>query len=122
MSPPRFFVSTGYQRSSPLNARLGDGQRSRPVPTWISGGGRRDRGLGERSVGRGETRHRHAERRAADVGQTVLVAPADRHRVAAMLAADADLEMVADRSTALTAVSISDPTASVSIEVKGSCW
>src|SRR6267378_4480852 len=46
-----------------------------------------------RRLGRGQPRHRHAVRRAADVVQTQRVAKLDRGRVTAVLATDADLHI-----------------------------
>src|SRR4029077_2915792 len=51
--------------------------------------------LAERSLGRREAGDWDAERRAGDVVERELVAEGDRGRVAAVLAADADLELVA---------------------------
>ena len=47
----------------------------------------------ERGLRRGEPGERHAERRAADVVEPELVAERDRARLAAVLAADAELEL-----------------------------
>ena len=48
--------------------------------------------LGQGRLGSGQSGDRDPERRAADVVEPVLVAPGDRGRVAAVLAADADLD------------------------------
>src|SRR3954451_900590 len=53
----------------------------------------RRRSLAERSLGRGEAGDRHAERAARDVVQPDLVAQLDRVRVAALFAADAELDL-----------------------------
>src|SRR6185503_19058992 len=49
--------------------------------------------VGERGVGGSEPRDRNAERRAADVVQPEAVAEIDAARIAAVLAADADLQV-----------------------------
>ena len=49
----------------------------------------------ERGMSRGQTRHRHAKRRAGDVIEACAVAEVDTARVAAVLAADPDLEITA---------------------------
>src|SRR6266852_8408376 len=53
----------------------------------------------EGGLRRGQTRHRHSEWTARDVVQTQLVAEVDRVRVASMLAADPDLEVLPRLST-----------------------
>src|ERR1700722_17488234 len=57
--------------------------------------------LAERCLGGGETRDRYAERRARDVVEPDLVAERDRGRIAAVLAADAELEVLAHLAAAL---------------------
>src|SRR5580698_2280016 len=47
----------------------------------------------QRRLRRGETRHRHAVRRARHVIQTDLLAELDRRRIAAMLAANAKFQI-----------------------------
>ena len=78
------------------------GKRSagRPGATGPAPGGgptcracRREHGLGRREAG-----HRHAERRAGHVVEADPLALVDRRRVAAVLAADADLEVRARRA------------------------
>src|SRR5947207_14791325 len=59
--------------------------------------------LAERGLRRGEPRDRHAERRARHVVEPDLVAEHDRSRIAAVLAADADLEVPAHLAAALDA-------------------
>src|ERR1051326_2831361 len=51
-------------------------------------------------LGGGEAGDRHAERRAGDVIEPDLVAEGDRGGIAAVLAADAELENVASLATA----------------------
>src|SRR5258705_8323174 len=55
----------------------------------------------ERGLRGGEARQRHAERRAADVVEAELVAEGDAPRLAAVLAADAQLELRFDTSPPL---------------------
>src|SRR5580658_4766908 len=57
--------------------------------------------LAERRLCGGETRDRHAERRARNVVEPDLVAERDRGRIAAVLAADAELEALAHLAAAL---------------------
>src|SRR5262245_66214627 len=57
-----------------------------------------ERGLGRREAGDGD-----AERRAGDIVERELVAERDRGRVAAVLAADADLQLGARLAAALDA-------------------
>src|SRR5258707_5575403 len=59
--------------------------------------------LAERGLRRGEPRDRHAERRAGHVVEPDLMAERDRGGIAAVLAADADLELVARLAPALDA-------------------
>src|SRR5436305_13161617 len=59
--------------------------------------------LAERGLRRGEPRDRHAERRARHVVEPDLVAERNRRRIAAVLAADADLEVLAHLAAALHA-------------------
>src|SRR3954447_11381637 len=61
------------------------------------------RDLAERGLRGGEPRDRHAERRARHVVEPDLVAEGDRGRVAAVLAADADLELGAGLAPAFDA-------------------
>src|SRR5262245_14504075 len=60
-------------------------------------------GLAERGLGGGEARDRHAERRAGHVVELHLVAERDRGGIAAVLAADSDLELRLDLAAALDA-------------------
>src|SRR3984957_6034149 len=57
--------------------------------------------LAERRLRRCKARDRHAERRAGNVVEPDLVAERDRSRVAAVLAADAELELRAYLAAAL---------------------
>src|ERR1700687_2112844 len=57
-------------------------------------------GLAECSLRRGQPRDRHAVGRARDVVQSDLVAERDRSRIAAMLAADPDLDVRAGLAAA----------------------
>src|SRR3954454_16387093 len=61
------------------------------------------RDLAERGLRGGEPRDRHAERRARHVVEPDLVAERDRSRIAAVLAADADLEVLAHLAAPLDA-------------------
>src|SRR4029078_7491963 len=56
-----------------------------------------------RRLPRAKPRDRHPERRAGHIVEADLVAEFDRGRVAAMLAADADLELAAHLAAALDA-------------------
>jgi hypothetical protein len=76
-------------------------QHARPGDAAILGGLRRR-----------EPRDRHAEGRAGDVVEADLLAEGDGGRVAAMLAADAELEVRARLAPALAAIRISSPTPS----------
>src|SRR5262245_22106851 len=55
----------------------------------------------QRGLGGGEAGDRHAVRRAADVVEPQAVAERHRVRLAAVLAADAELEVVLDRAAPL---------------------
>src|SRR5262249_51388645 len=57
--------------------------------------------LAQRRLGGGEARDRHPERRARYIIQPDLVAERDRGGVAAMLAADAELEVLPHLASAL---------------------
>src|SRR5260221_13263771 len=59
--------------------------------------------LAERGLRRREPRDRHAERRAGHVVEPDLVAEHNRRRIAAVLTADADLEVPAHLAAALDA-------------------
>src|SRR6478672_3768085 len=59
--------------------------------------------LAERGLRRGKPGDRHAERRARYIVETDLVAERDRRRIAAVLAADANLEVFAHPAAALDA-------------------
>src|SRR3954470_10651277 len=59
--------------------------------------------LAERGLRRRQPRDRHAERRARHVVEPDLMAERDRSGIAAVLAADADLEVLADLAAALDA-------------------
>src|SRR4051794_31286337 len=61
------------------------------------------RGLAERGLRRGEPRDRHAVGRAGDVIQPDLMAERHRGRIAAVFAADADLEVCPRLAAALDA-------------------
>src|SRR4029077_16219373 len=60
-----------------------------------------DPGLLQRRLGRREARERHAVRRAADVVEPQAVAEGDRVRLAAVLAADAELQVLLGAAAAL---------------------
>ena len=65
---------------------------------------RRTRGiLAERRLGSGESGDRHPERRARHIVEPDIVAERDRRRVAAMLTADADLQLFLHPAAALNA-------------------
>src|SRR5579862_6424508 len=74
----------------------------------------------ERSLCRRKPRDRDAERRARDVIEPDLVAECDRSRIAAMLAANAELESLAHFAAAFGGDGISSPTPSRSIDTNGS--
>src|SRR5204863_1073285 len=74
---------------------------ARTSPSAAGGRVRRRAGLGERSLRRCQPRERDAERRAADVVEPKLVAERDRLRLAAVLAADAELQLRLGRAAAL---------------------
>src|SRR5438128_735543 len=62
---------------------------------------RTGRTLAKRGLRRRKARDRHAERRTRDVVEPDLVAEGDRGRIAAMLAADAELQSVARLAAAI---------------------
>src|SRR5260221_8584791 len=68
---------------------------SPPTPAAAQGSRLAGRALAERRLRGREPGDRHPERRARDVVEADLVTERDRARVAAMLAADADLELAA---------------------------
>ena len=73
------------------------GMRRQPPAATYSARARR----GERGLRGGEPRERHAERRARHVVEPELVAERDGLRLAAVLAADAELQVVLDAAAAL---------------------
>src|SRR4051812_16329863 len=77
---------------------MGPGVRRDDVELRLPG-----RGLAERGLRCGEAGDRHAVGRAGDVVEPDLVTEADRSGIAAMLAADADLERGARLAAALDA-------------------
>ena len=79
-----------------------------------------DGGFAERGLRRREPRDRHAERRARHVIELDLMAERDRSRVAAMFAADADLETGRVLRPRSTPMRTSSPTPCWSIETNGS--
>ena len=63
------------------------------IGSWLPPSRLRRRPATERRLRRGQPRDRHAEGRARDVVEPDLLAERDRRRVAAMLAADAELDV-----------------------------
>ena len=76
--------------------------------------------LFEDGLSRSQASDRNPERRATHVIESDAVAEFHTLRVAAVLAANADLEVVARRSTRSTPIRIRPPTPSISIDWNGS--
>src|SRR4051794_23533247 len=102
MSPPSFrssMASSDDWRCEVLDAPLSRGVQwlvSAEQPSRLAGGG-----LAERRLGGGETRDRHTERRARHIVEAGRMAERDRGGIAAVLAADAELDVLARLAAAL---------------------